>query len=113
MSREDRLHMMRQKSIRQLPLLDDGGKLIGVETFDELIAALKRERDELALKIHLGTAEARDDLERLNEKLDELRTQAAPLSEIAGDTAKGVGAAMELAAEEIKKGFDRLRGLLK
>jgi dTDP-glucose pyrophosphorylase len=37
LSREERLHLMRQKSIRQLPLLDDGGKLIGVETFDELI----------------------------------------------------------------------------
>jgi dTDP-glucose pyrophosphorylase len=39
LSREERLHLMRQKSIRQLPLLDDGGKLIGVETFDELIEA--------------------------------------------------------------------------
>ena len=37
LSREERLHLMRQKSIRQLPLLDDSGKLIGVETFDELI----------------------------------------------------------------------------
>lgn len=39
LSREERLHLMRQKSIRQLPLLDDGGKLVDVETFDELIEA--------------------------------------------------------------------------
>ena len=30
---------MRQKSIKQLPLLDGNGQLIGVETFDELIEA--------------------------------------------------------------------------
>ena len=39
LSREERLHLMRQKSIKQLPLLDGDGQLIGVETFDELIEA--------------------------------------------------------------------------
>src|ERR1700744_3385583 len=35
--REERLLLMRQKFIKQLPLLDDSGELIGVETFDELL----------------------------------------------------------------------------
>lgn len=39
LSREERLHLMRQKSIKQLPLLDAAGQLVGVETFDELIEA--------------------------------------------------------------------------
>src|SRR3954465_765429 len=39
LSREERLNLMRQKSIKQLPLLDGSGQLIGVETFDELIEA--------------------------------------------------------------------------
>jgi dTDP-glucose pyrophosphorylase len=39
LSREERLHLMRQKSIKQLPLLDDRGQLIGVETFDDLLEA--------------------------------------------------------------------------
>jgi dTDP-glucose pyrophosphorylase len=39
LSREERLHLMRQKSIKQLPLLDDSGQLIEVETFDELLEA--------------------------------------------------------------------------
>ena len=39
LSREERLHLMRQKFIKQLPLLDDSGQLVGVETFDELIDA--------------------------------------------------------------------------
>jgi dTDP-glucose pyrophosphorylase len=37
--REERLHLMRQKSIKQLPLLDGDGQLVGLETFDELLEA--------------------------------------------------------------------------
>jgi dTDP-glucose pyrophosphorylase len=37
LSRDDRLHLMRQKSIKQLPLLDGSGHLIAVETFDDLL----------------------------------------------------------------------------
>ena len=36
-SRDDRLHLMRQKSIKQLPLLDESGQLIAVETLDDLL----------------------------------------------------------------------------
>ena len=39
LSREERLHLMRQKFIKQLPLLDSSGQLIGLETFDELLEA--------------------------------------------------------------------------
>ncbi|MDF0518098.1 nucleotidyltransferase family protein [Bradyrhizobium yuanmingense] len=37
LSREDRLHLMRQRSIKQLPLVDEGGHLVVVETLDELL----------------------------------------------------------------------------
>ena len=39
LSRDERLRLMRQKSIKQLPLLDASGQLVGVETFDELLEA--------------------------------------------------------------------------
>jgi dTDP-glucose pyrophosphorylase len=35
--RDERLRLMRQKSIKQLPLLDASGQLVGVETLDELL----------------------------------------------------------------------------
>jgi dTDP-glucose pyrophosphorylase len=37
LSRAERLQLMRQKSIKQLPLLDGSGQLIGLETFDDLL----------------------------------------------------------------------------
>ena len=78
---------------------------------EETLAALKRERDELALKIHLGKAEARQEWEQLEKKLAELQTRAKPVAKAMGETAEGVGAGLELAAEEIKKGFQKIRSL--
>jgi len=78
----------------------------------EIVETLKRQRDELALKIHLGKAEARDEWEKLEKQLAELKAKAAPVGGALGDATKGVGAALELAGEEIKKGYDRIRKLL-
>ena len=81
-------------------------------SLQELIEALKRQRDELALKIHLGAAEAKDEWARLEKKLAELNAQSKPIQGAVGETARNVGSALELAAEEIKKGYDRIRKIL-
>jgi dTDP-glucose pyrophosphorylase len=52
--REERLHLMRQKSIKQLPLLDGSGQLIGVETFDELLEAPRYSNPVLIMAGGLG-----------------------------------------------------------
>jgi len=80
--------------------------------FEEVLAKLKQERDELALKLHLGKKEAAEEWEKLEARLAELRAKSAPMREVASDTAKEVGAALELAADEIKKGYEKLRKLL-
>lgn len=79
---------------------------------DEMLETLKRQRDELALKIHLGKADAKVEWDKLEKKLAELKAQAGPVGGAVGDTAKNVGSALELAGEEIKKGYDRIRKLL-
>ena len=79
---------------------------------EELIATVKRQRDELALKIHLGQAEAKDEWAQLQKKVAQLEEKAAPMRGVVGDTAKDVGSSLELAAQDIKKGFDRIRKLL-
>ncbi len=79
---------------------------------DAILAKLRQERDELALKIHLGKKEAADEWEKLEARLAELRRKAAPAKEVAAETAKEVGAAFDLAAEEIRRGYEKLRKLL-
>jgi hypothetical protein len=80
--------------------------------WEERLAALRKERDELALKIKLGKAEARDEWKAIEAKLVALEARARPAAKVVGETAQGVGASLELAAEEIKKGFDKIRKLL-
>ena len=82
-------------------------------SWDDMMAKLKRERDELALKIHLGKKEALAEWERLEAKWNHLKAvKGPPMKEAAAETARGVGSALEDAAVELKKGFEKLRKLL-
>jgi len=81
--------------------------------WDDVLAKLKQERDELALKVHLGKKEAADEWERLEAKWHELRTRTmTPTNDAVDESTVGVGLAVELAVEELKKGYERIRALL-
>ena len=81
--------------------------------WDDVLAKLKQERDELALKMHLGKKEAAAEWERLEAKWHEVTARRmSPVKEAADETTVGVGLALELAAEELKKGYERIRNLL-
>jgi hypothetical protein len=79
----------------------------------DVLAKLQQERDELALKMHLGKKEAADEWERLEAKWHELKAGATlPVQDAADERTVGVGLAFELAAEELKKGYESIRKLL-
>jgi hypothetical protein len=81
--------------------------------WDEVLAKLTKEREELALKVHLGKKEAAAEWEKLEAKWRQIKTtKVPPMKDAAKDTAGGVGAALDLAAEELKKGYERIRKLL-
>lgn len=80
---------------------------------DELIEELRQGRDELKVQIHLAKAEATDLWHETEGKWQHLRSQLDKIENGAGDTAKDVGAAAILAAEEIQKGYERLRQYIK
>lgn len=82
------------------------------EHLEEMIGSLKRLRDELEVQIHLGKAEAKDEWERLEEKWQELKAQGKAVAEAADESAKNVGSALEIVAEELKDGYQRIRKLL-
>ena len=83
------------------------------QRWDDVLAKLKQERDELALKVHLGKKEAAAEWERLEAKWHELKAvKAPPMKEALDETTVGVGLALELAAEELKKGYEKIRKLL-
>lgn len=79
---------------------------------EQLITSLKRQRDELAVKIHLGKAEAKQEWERVEKRLRELSEEYRPVVDAASETGQGVLTALELAAQEVKNGLERVRKLL-
>ncbi len=81
-------------------------------SLDNLKASIEQLRDEIKLKAHLGKAEAKDELEQLENKWETFLDDCKPLADEAGKTAENTGAALSLAAEEIKAGYKRLRKLL-
>ena len=76
---------------------------------EETISKLKQQRDELALQIHLGAMEAKDEFESTTEKLDKMTAEFEPLKQAVGDSAGNVFAAMQLVGEEIRGSFHRIR----
>ena len=75
----------------------------------ELISSLKQQRDELALQIHLGKAEAKEEWEKVSAKLDELTAEYDPLKNAVQESADNVLEALKLVAGEVQDGFDRIR----
>lgn len=69
---------------------------------------LKRLRDELQLKMHLASMEAKEEWQELEGKWERFSSRAR-----LEDSAEGVGDALEQLGEEIKRGYKRLGAALK
>ncbi|MEM7145371.1 MAG: hypothetical protein AAF591_09560 [Verrucomicrobiota bacterium] len=90
------------------------------DPLDDVFSFIKRQRDELQVKMHLAQADAKDEWEKLEAKWVDLSERAEPLTgavkegaETVGEQAKNVaGAAKDVAARELKEGYERLRKLL-
>jgi hypothetical protein len=80
--------------------------------FDRLADDLRRQRDELHVKLHLAKAEVRDQWEALEKKWEHLRGRLGVVEGEAGEAGKDVLAALETVAEELKRGYARIRAVL-
>lgn len=76
---------------------------------EQLIHDLTQQRDELKLNMHLGSQDAKDQLEKLEEKLFQLKKRLEPVQQAAGESAEHIWEAVQLLAGELKDGFDRIR----
>jgi hypothetical protein len=72
---------------------------------NELVDNLRRERDELKVKVHLAKMEASDEWQELEAKLEKFELNAKEAGTAAAHASKDIGSAVELLGEEIKKGF--------
>ena len=82
------------------------------EEIEKLVQQLERQRDELRVKMSLAKLEAREEWEKLEKQLGQLKANAPQIREDLGATAGNVGDALKKAAGEIRDGYARLRKLL-
>ena len=78
----------------------------------QLIDDIKRQRDEIRVRLHLAKLEAKEEWERLEIKWDHVRGKMDLVGREAGKAAQEVGAALRLATEELRHGYERVRKLL-
>ena len=74
---------------------------------EKLTQDLQTARDELTLKVHLGSKDIKDEWDKLEAKFDEVVEQMK-----LDETAEGLGSAGELLLDEIKKGYERIKAAL-
>lgn len=82
------------------------------ERLDDMLRRLEQERDELRVRLHLGKAEAKEEWDKLDARIGELRARLDRAGSEAGDAADEVAAAARRLGEEIRTGFDRIRRAL-
>ncbi|MFN3347955.1 hypothetical protein [Pseudorhodoplanes sp.] len=74
-----------------------------MQSFDKIAADLKQLRDEARLKAHLGTMVLKDEWETLERKWETFEARAK-----LDRSAKDVGAALDLLAQELKTAYERI-----
>jgi hypothetical protein len=79
------------------------------DRIQELISSLKQQRDELAVRMHLAGAEAKQEWSRLDDKVNRLSHRFDPLKHSVGETADDLWESLKLLGEELQHGFQRVR----
>ena len=81
------------------------------EEIQKILDSLAQQRDELIVRAHLAKLEALEEWGHMENKLTQLRAKVGPLSDAAEDAAKDVKVAAKQLAEEIGRGYDKIRKL--
>ena len=82
------------------------------EQLAEMIESLKQGRDELNVQMHLAKSDAKDLWHELEDKWQIIRDQLDRIDDETGDATKDIGAATMVVAEEIRRGYQKLKDML-
>ena len=75
---------------------------------DKLVDKLKTERDELKLKMKLGSMEAREEFERAEKKWNQLKSKVSTITNNAADTSEEYISKVKKVGEELKETYRRI-----
>jgi len=78
------------------------------EEFDKLVEKLKIERDQLNLKVHLASMEAREEFAEAEKKWTKVKEKATEIADEAVDTSEEYVAKAKIVGEELKETYKRI-----
>ncbi|MBL4607636.1 MAG: hypothetical protein JKY01_07400 [Pseudomonadales bacterium] len=81
-------------------------------TIEKLTEDLKRERDEIHLKLHLGKEDLETEWAELEKKFHLLETKAKSVQGAATEASKDIFSAAKLLGDELKNGYKKVRNKL-
>lgn len=91
--------------------MSDGEEL--KQRFTQELRELQTLRDELKVKIHLAAADARDQWDALERKLEKVENELGRVGDHAKEPLEEISAATRNLFDELKKGYARVKEQLK
>jgi len=82
------------------------------ERLEQELEDLRTTRDELRLRVHLGKMDAQEQWEQVEKQWQQVESKLKIVGEAGREIAEDVGEAAQLAIEEVKEGYSKLRKLL-
>lgn len=82
------------------------------EEFERFRDGLLQQRDELLVQMNLAKLEAKEEWEKTEEKLDELKAKLDAVAVEAKDASEDVWTSVKMLGEEIRTAYDRIKSRL-
>jgi len=83
------------------------------EEIEQLLTEITQQRDHLKIRLYFAKNAARDEWLKLEPKFEQLRVKLEAVRSEAGRASVTVGPTLDLAVEQVKKGYERVRQLMR
>jgi hypothetical protein len=78
------------------------------DEFDKLVEKLKTERDEINVKMHLASMDAKEEFAEAEKKWEQVKVKMAEIADEAVDTSEDYIAKAKIVGEELKDSYSRI-----
>ena len=82
------------------------------EEFGKLMEKLKTERDEINVKLHLASMDAKEEFAEAEKKWEQVKLKMAEIADEAEDTSEEYVAKAKIVGEELKDSYSRIKDRL-
>ena len=82
------------------------------EEFGKLMEKLKTERDEINVKLHLASMDAKEEFAEAEKKWEQVKLKMAEIADEAVDTSEEYVAKAKIVGEELKDSYSRIKNRL-